>query len=168
MILGCMSNDSAVELVGAAEAGAMDSRILAEGHCAAEPAAIDSHSMHVLLVDDDTLARHVVRKALEKFGYQGVMLHKSAPLATPQSRIPISRQSLVNGTSMRLRCSRGGGDVAVLCCRKTPLLIPALNLSLCCSYRGSQRTAGAAGVRKHRCGHVPANLIGALLLHCEM
>lgn len=35
--------------------------------------AVQSHSIHVLLVDDDTLARHVVRKALEKFGYQGVM-----------------------------------------------------------------------------------------------
>lgn len=33
--------------------------------------AVQSRSIHVLLVDDDTLARHVVRKALEKFGYQG-------------------------------------------------------------------------------------------------
>lgn len=41
----------------------------------AEPmnAVQSQQSIHVLLVDDDTLARHVVRKALEKFGYQGVM-----------------------------------------------------------------------------------------------
>lgn len=30
-------------------------------------------SIHILLVDDDTLARHIVRKALEKCHYKGAM-----------------------------------------------------------------------------------------------
>lgn len=39
--------------------------------------------IHVLLVDDDTLARHVVSKALEKFGYQGVILLRNGSRDTP-------------------------------------------------------------------------------------
>lgn len=30
-------------------------------------------SIHILLVDDDTLARHIVRKALEKCHYKGML-----------------------------------------------------------------------------------------------
>lgn len=44
-----------------------------EGKDGVEPEPVESRSIHVLLVDDDTLARQVVRKALEKFGYQGMM-----------------------------------------------------------------------------------------------
>jgi hypothetical protein len=62
-----------MEPADTAEVQALDSRIVRDTH-SGEPATSDSHSMHVLLVDDDTLARHVVRKALEKFGYQGMVI----------------------------------------------------------------------------------------------
>lgn len=41
-------------------------------------------SIHILLVDDDTLARHIVRKALEKCHYKGAIcfsLSSVLPLA---------------------------------------------------------------------------------------